>query len=245
MRIIECDQNTAQWLHERVGRITASRVGEALSKYKDAKKAGVDTAERYNYKIDLIAERLTGRSTENFMSPEMVWGRDHEEEASFAYEEQAKVMAVKVGFILHPRYDWSGASPDSLVGAHGGLEIKCPKTATHLKWMREGIVPEVHQDQVLWNMLCAEREWWDFASFDPRLPKGINLFTVRMHRDEGRLQKMEEDVVRFNEEVESIVAELRSKVTVPLRLTIEDEVAPPFDQWAERFEEAFGGDISQ
>lgn len=228
MRIVECEQGTAQWLTERVGRITASRVTEALSKFKAKNKDGEETAERRNYKVDVIVERLTGRSTENFMSPEMVWGSENEPYARAAYDQQFDVMTEKVGFILHPRFDWSGASPDALAGDDGGVEIKAPKTATHLKWMMAGVVPEEHQDQCLWNMACAERSWWDFVSFDPRLPDGLNLFTVRMPRDDIRIHAMEYEIAKFHGEVEEVIASLKSRI----------KIAPPkpdgpseYDKW--------------
>src|SRR5579871_235731 len=78
MRVVECEQGSAAWLQARLGNITASRVCEALSKFKT--KQG-ETMERYNYRVDMIVERLTNRSTENFISPEMIWGREHEDEA--------------------------------------------------------------------------------------------------------------------------------------------------------------------
>ncbi|MGH2506004.1 MAG: lambda exonuclease family protein [Ktedonobacteraceae bacterium] len=215
MRIVECEQGSAQWLDERVGRITASRVAEALSKYKLKSKTDAETAERRNYKVDLIVERLTGRSTENFNSPEMQWGTLYEPEARTAYEMQSDVMTEQVGFILHPLWDFSGASPDSLIGLDGGLEIKCPKSATHYKWRKAGVVPEEHQAQVLWNMHCAGRAWWDFASYDPRMPDGLRLFVVRMYRDDDRITEIEAEVMRFNQEIEAEIAEDRKCIVAP------------------------------
>lgn len=214
MRVIECEQGSAEWLQERVGRITASRICEAMSRF--AKKDG-ETMERKNYKTDMIVERLTGRSTENFVSPEMVWGRDNEELARSAYECEKNVLTRQVGFILHPTMDFAGASPDSLLDG-GGLEIKCPKTATHIKWMLNSAdVPEEHQDQCLWNMACAEAPWWDFMSFDPRLTSaGIDTFIVRMHRDDKRIAAMEVEAVQFNDEVNQVIAFLRKRAKVPV-----------------------------
>lgn len=207
MRIIDCEQGSAEWLQNRVGRITASRICEAMSRY--AKKDG-ETAERKNYKTDMIVERLTGRSTENFVSPEMIWGRDNEQAARTAYEMEKGVMTQKVGFILHPTLDHVGASPDSLVD-DGGLEIKCPKTATHIKWMLAGVVPEEHVDQVQLNIACAETAWWDFMSYDPRLPEGIDRFIVRVPRDDKRIADMEAEAVQFNAEIEQVIAFLRKR----------------------------------
>ncbi len=256
MRVVNCEQGSAQWLQIRTGKITASRVAECLSKYKSLgpKKDGTprkndrsncETAERMNYRIDLIVERLTGRSTENFVSPEMIWGRDNEDAARIAYELSQDVMTERVGFILHPSYDFCGASPDSLVGNNGGLEIKAPKSATHWKWRREKVVPEEYQPQCLLNMLCAEREWWDFCSFDPRLPEGANLFIVRMHRDEERIKAMEEEMLRLDEEIESeIASEGLVKWKPPVELPEESALpAPDPSQWAAAFDEFMQGEV--
>lgn len=242
MRVVECEQWSAQWRQCRIGLITASRVGELLSKYKSDKKALHETSERYNYKIDVIVERLTGRSTENFVSPEMIWGRENEEDARTAYEIDCGVMTEKVGFILHPIYDWAGASPDSLVGDDGGLEIKCPKSATHIKWMREGIVPEEHRPQMFKNMICAERPWWDFASFDPRMPAGLRLFTARLQFDANIAADIEAEAVKFNDEINAVLADLRKNV---IEETVEaiDE-APPIERWSEEFDSFMRGEVT-
>lgn len=224
MRVIRCEQGSAEWLQERVGKITASRISEAMSRYKIQSKVGGETAERKNYKTDMIVERLTGRSTENFVSPEMIWGRDNEQAARTAYEMEKGVMTQQVGFILHPTLDYVGASPDSLVD-DGGLEIKCPKTATHIKWMRLGVCPEEHVDQVQLNILCAETAWWDFMSFDPRLPEGIDRFIVRVPRDDKRIAEMEAEFVAFNGEIEQEIAWLRKRVV--------KRAAPPVDKRSE------------
>ena len=68
---------------------------------------------------------------------------------------------------------------------------------------------------MLWNMLCAERSWWDFASYDPR-SVGLELFVVRMERDDVRLAAIEAEVVRFNAEVEEVVSRLRSRAKIVL-----------------------------
>lgn len=215
MRVIECEQGSAQWLDARCGKITASRICDlmkVLTKASKNGKAGDAAAPRLAYSIDLIAERLSGRSEDHYVSPEMEWGSHFEDQARTAYELERSVMAEKVGFILHPTLDFAGASPDSLIGNDGGIEIKCPKTTTHIKWILAGEVPEEHQEQCLWNMACAESTWWDFVSYDPRLPDGLKLFIVRMNRDSERIAEIEAEVIRFNAAVEDMVTELRKRI---------------------------------
>lgn len=199
MRLVNCVQGTPEWLHVRTGRITASRMGDVMAK----RKSGNDEmACRRDYRMELVCERLTGRTAEHYVSREMEWGTEQEQFARAAYEVACGEVVDQVGFIIHPTMDFSGASPDSLVGANGGLEIKAPKTATHLEWMMAGVVPKEHEPQMMWNIACAGRAWWDFLSFDPRLPDGIRTFVCRLHRDDKRIAEMEYEVVHFNEEVE-------------------------------------------
>jgi hypothetical protein len=68
---------------------------------------------------------------------------------------------------------------------------------------------------MLWNMACAEREWWDFASYDSRLPGKLKLFIVRMPRDEARIGEIEREVLKLNSEIEDICAQLGIEANLP------------------------------
>jgi putative phage-type endonuclease len=199
VRVIECQQNTPYWLKIRTGRITACRMADVMAK---PKRGAQELRRKSNYRMELLCERLTGRAADHYVSRAMEHGAENEPFARAAYEVATETMVDQVGFMLHPMMDFSGASPDSLVGTNGGLEIKCPETATHLEWMEAGVVPEEHQDQMMWNMECGERDWWDFLSFDPRLPIGIRCFIARLHRDEVRIAEMEMEVQKLHAEVE-------------------------------------------
>lgn len=208
MRVIQCEQGSAEWLQLRCGKITASRICDVMAMLK----RGGEGAERRNYRVDLVAERLSGRTEDHYVSPEMAWGTEYETRARTEYEMDAGEMVETVGFILHPTIDYAGASPDGLIGSDGGLEIKCPKTATHIRWMLANQVPVEHQAQMQWNMCCAGRAWWDFASYDPRLPDGLKLFVVRLGRDDGHIAEIEEAVINFNLEVEEVASFLRKRI---------------------------------
>lgn len=208
MRTVKCLQGTAEWLEIRCGKITASRIADVLATLKK----GGEGADRKNYRIELIAERISGRIEDHYVSAEMAWGSEFEPVARSAYEIATGKIVDTVGFVLHPTFDFAGGSPDGLVGEDGGIELKCPKTTTHIKWMTGGGVPEEHQAQCLWNMACAERDWWDFISFDPRMPDGLKVYIERMERDEARIKLIEEEVVRFNGEIEAAADKLRSRV---------------------------------
>ena len=204
MRIVDCEQNDAEWTWARTGRITASRMCDVMATLK----RGGEAASRRDYRAELIAERLTGRAEDHYVSKEMKFGTEQEPFARTAYEIKTENIVDQVGFIFHPRLDFTGASPDGLIGQDGGLELKCPKTTTHLAYMMAGTVPKEYQDQMLWNMACAEREWWDFASYDSRLPEKLRIFIVRMPRDEGRISEIEREILTLDSEVQYVCAQL-------------------------------------
>ena len=171
-------QGSDEWLLARCGKITASRIGDVLSKTKSGWGAS-----RYSYMGELIAERLTGRPNETFVNTAMQWGKDNEDRARNAYCFKFDKEVTQVGFIEHMRFEGlAGASPDGLVD-DGLIEIKCPNTVTHLDILTSGNVPTRYELQMQWQMECTDRKWCDFISFDPRLPENLQLFVKRVKRE--------------------------------------------------------------
>lgn len=189
-------QGTAEWHEVRLGKVTASRVADVIAKTKTG-----PAASRKNYEAQLIAERLTGEKTDSFTNPAMQWGNDTEAEARAAYSFHMDVDVEEVGFVVHPRIEDSGASPDGLVGDDGLVEIKCPNTATHIETLLSGKIPAKYRTQMMWQMACTERAWCDFVSFDPRLPERQRLFIQRVDRDAEVIEGLQAEVVAFLAEI--------------------------------------------
>ena len=61
---------------------------------------------------------------------------------------------------------------------------------------------------MLAEMSCTGREWCDFVSFDPRLPKHLPLFVRRYERNDSLIVQLEAEVVHFNQEIESVLQAL-------------------------------------
>jgi len=197
------EQRSSDWFAIRLGRVTASRITDVTARTKTGWGAG-----RANYKAQLIAERLTGQQQDSFTNAAMQWGIDTEAAARTAYCFLHDAKVVEEGFVIHPAIEMSGASPDGLVGSNGLVEIKCPNTATHIDTLKAQTIPSKYVPQMLWQMACCEREWCDFASFDPRLPEEMQLFVKRLHRDDAAVAELEAAVREFLAEVEADVAEL-------------------------------------
>jgi putative phage-type endonuclease len=189
-------QGSQEWLEERMGKVTASRVTDVTSKTKTGYSAG-----RENYLTELILERL-GVPSDHFVNQAMEWGTEQEPFGRMRYEENTGEIVHETGFIEHPTIKMSGASPDGLVGDFGLIEIKCPNTKTHFEYILSGKPPTKYINQMNWQLACTGREWCDFVSYDPRVPEGWQYFEYRHLRDDKVINDLEQEVKKFLEEVD-------------------------------------------
>lgn len=200
------EQRTDDWFAARLGKVTASRVADVIAKTKSGYGAS-----RANYMAELVCERLTGARGEFYQNAAMVWGTEQEPVARAAYEAATGTLVVETGFVPHPTITMSGASPDGLVNDIGLVELKAPNSATHIDTLLSGVVPAKYITQMQWQMACTGRQWCDFVSFDPRLPKNMQLFIHRVARDDAAISTMESEVKLFLAELDEKVAQLRAK----------------------------------
>lgn len=207
MKLIEVEQGTDAWRLARCGKVTASRINDVMAKVKSG-----EAASRRDYKAQLVAEILTGRPQDDgYISSAMTHGTENEPFARAAYEIATGAMVDQCGLVLHPTIERGAASPDGLVGTFSLVEIKCPKTSTHLQYLLDGNVPSQYQNQMLWQMACTERGSCDFVSFDPRLTDNLQLFVVPFKRDENRIMEIEAEVRKFLDEVDAIIDRISNR----------------------------------
>jgi putative phage-type endonuclease len=191
-------QRSPEWFAARCGSLGASQLADALAKTKSGWGAS-----RANLQARLVIERLTGQQEEGFIrSAAMQWGVDKEDDARTAYSFVTGHEVTEVGLYKHPTIIGSHASPDGLVGHDGCLEIKCPNSATHIETLKSGQVAHKYLLQMQWQMACADRQWCDFVSFDPRMPDNLSLYIQRIERDNDMLAILESEVAAFLVEVD-------------------------------------------
>ncbi|MEW6316267.1 MAG: lambda exonuclease family protein [Pseudomonadota bacterium] len=202
-------QQTEDWYTARLGRVTASRVRDVMAKGR----GGAPSATRQNYMMQLLCERLTGKREEGFTSAAMQRGNELEPIARMAYELYADAEVTEAGLILHPKIEGFGASPDGLIlSARGGIEIKCPNTATHVATIQSGKHDPQYEWQMFAQMACADLEWVDFVTFDDRLPDELQYACFRLERDEARIRQMETEIKLFLEELAELEHEMRERM---------------------------------
>lgn len=210
------EQGTPDWFAARCGKVTASRISDVIARTKTGYSAS-----RATYMGQLIAERLTGVVVDGFKSEAMQWGTDHEAEARSVYEMFTGFSIVQTGFVIHPAYPMSGASPDGLVAKDGLVEIKCPNTATHIETLLGGTIPKKYMSQMMWQMACTDRKWCDFVSYDPRMPDHMKLFVQRLDFNSDTADEIEISVREFLAELDAKVAALSSAYPDPMQLAAE------------------------
>ncbi len=183
-------QGSPEWYDIRLGKVTASCFTDATS----AGKGKSPSVTRKNYMFKLIAERMTGLPQESYSNKAMEYGSETEQEAREYYEALNGVSVRQVGFIA--RDDDVGCSPDGLVGDDGMIEIKCPFSTTHIRYILADKMPAEYVKQVQGQLWVAEREWCDFISFDPRVSQRPS-FIKRVYRDEDLIKKQHIKIVMF------------------------------------------------
>lgn len=199
-------QGTPAWKADRAGRATGSRAKAIL--------AGAETATRRDYLTQLAVERLLDTPVEDsYVSKEMQHGLDQEPFGRMELEAQTGELVEEAGFLY--RTDMlAGCSVDGFTANRRGfVEIKCPKTATHVTWLLAGRIPPEHVPQIVHNFEMTGCEYVDFASYDPRVPKELQLFHVRAERSEfdAELRAYRPKIDFFLREVDALEAQLRKR----------------------------------
>lgn len=206
MKVIDCEQNSAEWLAARCGSLGASSIADMVAKTRTGWGAS-----RFNLAAKLVCERLTGTPQESYTNAAMQWGHDTEPQARAMYEFMRDIAVQQVGLVLHPSISKSHASPDGLVGDDGLIEIKCPNTATHIETLLSEDVEGKYVKQMQWQMACCGRAWCDFVSFDPRLPAEMQIFVQRVRRDDEFIAELEREARLFLAEIDKTIATLSDK----------------------------------
>jgi hypothetical protein len=114
--------------------------GDVLAKIKTG-----EAAARRDYRAQIVAEILTGKPQEDgFINAEMQWGIEQEPSRAAPTRSRTDARSTRSAWCCtrrssapaRPRTAWSAQ-----MACTGLVEIKCPKTATHLQYLMDGAVP--------------------------------------------------------------------------------------------------------
>lgn len=212
MKIIVCEQGSAEWHRARAGCITASMFGEARAKLKSGSRKGEPTEKALDYAFRLAVERIGGEPLDNgFETWQMRRGHELEPQARMEHELQTGLIVQRAGFVTTDD-NCFGASADGLIGEDGVSEYKCfiaPEKlrSFHIDNDASGIFDQVQG--VLW---ITGRKWAHIGMYCPALePAGKQLWWREFKRDEAFIEELEDDLLQFKLLVDQFEAKLREQ----------------------------------
>jgi len=194
VEIVDCEQGSEEWFRARMGIPTASEFATVMAKGEGKTRS--------TYMRKLAGEIICGEPMTGFQSAAMARGKEMEAKARAYYALVTGADLASVGFI---RNGAMGCSPDSLIGADGGLEIKTAEPHILIEKILKDDFPPEHRAQVQGNLMVSERDWWDLIVFWPGMP----TFTKRLRRDLEYQNTLRSEIARFNDELAALVERVR------------------------------------
>ena len=182
MAAVKQGSDSPEWLALRRGKISGTAVGV------------LENCNPYQKQQDLLRSMvrdLAGAESEFKMVPAVEHGQAMEPVAKEWYEKAFNVIVDETDFVLHPMYEFLGASPDGLVGLDGAIEIKCPYprfTKAPYSVFDEKKKMYLRQCQLV--MEVCQVDWLDFICYLAPHAKAHPEFNIeRLHRDDQWLHE--------------------------------------------------------
>jgi len=195
-------QRTNEWYAHRRGRITASRMADLMAKTKSGYAAS-----RQNYIMQLVLERITGKTEPTYQSEAMTRGIELEPIAIERYEAENMVEVLPAEFRVHPTIPYLGGSPDGLA-TDRLVEVKCRGAKEHYAYLTTGKIEQRTVIQTHLCMMCYEMEKCDFISFHPDFPEHLQLWTQTIHLNEDIVSEILTEAKLANDEINMIIENL-------------------------------------
>ena len=201
MKIYETlEQGTPEWFKVRLGKFTASSCYAIGMEGLGKGKGGLETL-----CLEKASEILTQSLPEQFENEDIIRGHELEQEARAAYELETGENVKQVGFI--EVNEFVGCSPDGLVGNDGLIECKAKNDKNHLLMLLKKEIDVKYQWQMQMQLLCSQRKWVDFLSYNPRFSK-TPLIIIRVERNPEMIQALEKGLEKGVARIKEILAKV-------------------------------------
>ena len=199
-------QGSDEWHAARIGKITASRLGDIMRTTKWG-----ESTYKAKVRLELAIERITGKSASSVvMNEAMRNGVIREPDARKLFEAITGKEVAEVGSFDHPTIVNTAASPDGLIrGENACLELKCPTHVTHAKNLMSDTMPKNYIFQVQHQIQCTESEFAYFASYHPDFPKDLRLKIVKVARDDEVINSLNTAIRKFDIEIEELITKIK------------------------------------
>lgn len=176
MNIINCKQNSEEWIKRRLGKFTASDAQAIATAGK-----GLETLV-----FEKASEIMALKMEIPFSNSHIERGHELEGDARIMYELETGNTVEQVGFCELDEF--TGASPDGLVDDDGLVEIKCLENKKFIEQKFTGKIDTGHIWQMQMQMYVTNRQWCDYCVYSENFKD--RLLVTRVERDEIAISKI-------------------------------------------------------
>jgi|TARA_R110000823_G_scaffold272258_2_gene391602 hypothetical protein len=193
---VDINQNSDEWFALRLGKVTSSNFGKIMANLgKDFGSPAIEYAQK------IALEYVTGERDESssFKNEYMIRGQELEPVAVELYERETFYSVTNGGFNQEDSEEpiLLGDSPDGNVGKDGCIEIKSVIPNTQWKRIKKGGIDTAYKWQIHGHIWLGNKQWCDFISFCPEMPKNKQLHIFRVDRDDIIIELMAERLDEF------------------------------------------------
>jgi hypothetical protein len=181
MKIHHAPPNTLEWLAARAGVVTASEFDQVVTPEFKARTGEMPRS----YLARKVAEKWLGSPLAGYQSIDMEIGQVLEDRALPAYRLLTGNPVTRVGLVTTDD-GTIGCSPDGLIGDFSGIEIKCPRPETHVKYLLNATLPKEYAPQVHGGMFVTGRKEWVFMSY----ARGFPPFIMTVERNDEIMEAL-------------------------------------------------------
>jgi len=200
---VNVEQRTPEWIEYRLGKITGTRLKEVLR------------SDNLPLIYEMIAEVVSKQIEEIPVNKSMQRGIDLEPVVRQLYQDKYNEIIEEVGFCLSDENDYLALSPDGFtLDRKGAIEIKCPSTKTHVKYILDDKIPTDYLPQVcMYFIVNTELEWLDFITYDDRFIE-LPMYVIHVTREElfDKIFEFKTKIDKFTEKFEKYYSKLSSKM---------------------------------
>lgn len=196
MKIHNFDQRSDEWKSIRMGKFGGT----------DAQIVANNGTGLQTLIYKKVAELMTGKSEDEYTNLDMQRGVEQEEIARGMYELTTGREVKTVGYCENDEY--SGCSPDGLVGDDGLVEIKCQKDSVFVKTMYTKKIDTKYVYQIQMQLYVTGREWCDFVAFNDNF-KDLIIITVK--RDEAIINKIKLGLEEGKKQIKQIMERVKNE----------------------------------
>ena len=196
---LKVQQRSLEWFEARLGKVTGTRLKNV---FKSDNLSLID---------ELIAETVSQEIEESYVNEAMQRGIDYEPIAMAEFQRRFYTEIEDVGFCISEEHDILGLSPDGFSkDRKTAVEIKCPSTKAHVKFIRQNKLPNEYKYQVYCYFIVNPKlEVLHFVSYDDRFNvKPFHSIEITRESITDELKATTEGLIKFQEKYLKIYKEV-------------------------------------